>query len=159
MGSTRRPGRQPLPMTDLPDADVEQIQRLDFIKEQKRWQVAKAQQAPEEQYDAVEEDMEGQSDSLSSSAMHTHTWQPEREMSEADYVLAQEQYELDALIASMEEQEKEQPDTSPPHFGSDDEEYDQIFTEWTRDSDFEQQQQQQITMDTSFGDGEEMDMS
>jgi len=51
-------------------------------------------------------------------------------MEEAEYVLAQEEYELQALVAAMEEQENVNDQTSQ-HYGSDDDEYDQIFMECT----------------------------
>jgi hypothetical protein len=45
------------------------------------------------------------------------------EMMEADYVAAQEEYELKTLIASMEQED----DGASQHFGSDDEDYDTLF--------------------------------
>jgi hypothetical protein len=56
--------------------------------------------------------------------------QTEQEMEEADYILAQEEYELQQLIASMEEDQSVLDNTSQ-HYGSDDEDYDQIFMEVT----------------------------
>lgn len=51
-------------------------------------------------------------------------------MTEADYVAAQEEYELQQLIAAMEQQDQEN-DAASQHFGSDDEDYDQLFMECT----------------------------
>ena len=56
--------------------------------------------------------------------------QTEQEMEEADYILAQEEYELQQLIASMEE-DQSVLDNASQHYGSDDEDYDQIFMEVT----------------------------
>jgi hypothetical protein len=54
----------------------------------------------------------------------------EQETEEADYILAQEEYELQQLIASMEEDRSVQ-DNASQHYGSDDDDYDQIFMEVT----------------------------
>jgi hypothetical protein len=120
------------------EARGEQIQQLDFVSERKRWEALKARQAPAEEEDIVEED-----------AMLP------METTEADYVAAQEQYELDQLVAMREEEEKR----SSQHYGSDDEDYDSIFMECAtvadeRDQQQPQSQQQQL----GFGSGGEMDM-
>lgn len=85
---------------------------------------------------------------------------PEQEMTEADYVLAQEEREMQELIASMEEQDASQ------HYGSDDEDYDQLFMEYTDASTMHQQHQQQeeLRQNTNagfvhFSDADAMDMS
>jgi hypothetical protein len=62
--------------------------------------------------------------------------QPAQEMTEADYVAAQEEYELQQLIASME-----QDDGASQHFGSDDEDYDELFMECATTVDQQYQQQ------------------
>ncbi|KAF2441453.1 hypothetical protein P171DRAFT_336224, partial [Karstenula rhodostoma CBS 690.94] len=107
------------------DARGEQIQRLDHISEQKRWEAEKARQALQIHDDRIEEEIEELASSL-----------PEQEMEEADYVLAQEEREMQELIASMEEQDASQ------HYGSDDEDYDQLFMEYTDVSALRQQHQQ-----------------
>lgn len=58
-------------------------------------------------------------------------------MEEADHIFAQEEYELEQLVASMEE-DQGLPDTASQHYGSDDEDYDQIFMECTTAADTEQ---------------------
>lgn len=63
--------------------------------------------------------------------------QTEREMTEAEYVLAQEEYELQALVAAMEEEQGHE-DPASQQYGSDDEDYDRIFEECTTGV-FEQQ--------------------
>jgi hypothetical protein len=81
-------------------------------------------------------------------------------MEEADYVLAQEEREMQELIASMEEQDPSQ------HYGSDDEDYDQLFMECTSVSALrhQHQQRQQPRQDAcasfeNFPDADAMDMS
>ncbi|OAG07444.1 uncharacterized protein CC84DRAFT_1117795, partial [Paraphaeosphaeria sporulosa] len=106
------------------DSRGEQIQRLDHISEQKRWEAEKARQAPQIHDDRIEEEME----ELASL--------PAQEMDEADYVLAQEEREMQELIASMEEQDASQ------HYGSDDEDYDLLFIEYTDVSALQQHHQQ-----------------
>lgn len=78
-------------------------------------------------------------------------------MSEADYVLAQEEYELQQLIAAMEH-EQNQETTSQQHYGSDDEDYDQIFMECAADVDTRYQQQLQAH-DSDCRDVDDMDMT
>lgn len=83
------------------------------------------------------------------------TPQPAQEMSEGDYVAAQEEYELQQLIASME-----QDDAASQHFGSDDEDYDALFMECatTVDQQYQQQPQQSNTMFEAT-DAMDMDMT
>jgi hypothetical protein len=120
------------------EARGEQIQQLDFVSERKRWEALKARQAPPEEEDIVEED----------AMLPT-------EMTEADYVAAQEEYELQQLVAMREEEEKR----SSRHYGSDDEDYDSIFMECaTAGDEWDQQQQQSQQQQLGFGSGEEMDM-
>jgi hypothetical protein len=120
------------------EARGEQIQQLDFVSERKRWEALKARQAPPEEEGIVEED-----------AM------PATEMTEADHVAAQEEYELQQLVAMREEEEKR----SSQHFGSDDEDYDSIFIECaTAGDEWFQQQEQLQEQQLGFGSGGEMDM-
>ncbi|KAF1921692.1 hypothetical protein BDU57DRAFT_510635 [Ampelomyces quisqualis] len=104
----------------------EQIQQLDFVSERKRWEAEKARQAPPEEDEMVDEMVEHM---LLPEWTET-TPQSSQEMTEADYVAAQEEYELQQLIAAMEQHDKEN-DAMSQHFGSDDEDYDQLFMECT----------------------------
>jgi hypothetical protein len=74
-------------------------------------------------------------------------------MTEADYVAAQEEYELQQLIATMEQQEQEN-DAASQHFGSDDEDYDQLFMECAGTIDQQQPQHSEF----GFDDMDAMDM-
>jgi hypothetical protein len=85
-----------------PETNPDQIQQLDFVSERKRWEAEKARQAPPEEDEMVEEDAP-----LPEWTMNTP--QPTQEMTEADYVAAQEEFELQQLIASMEQK------TTPRH--------------------------------------------
>lgn len=78
-------------------------------------------------------------------------------MTEADYVLAQEEYELQQLIASIE-QEQGQDAAPQQHYGSDDEDYDQIFMECAADADSRYQQQLQ-SHDDGYGYVDDIDMT
>lgn len=60
-------------------------------------------------------------------------------MTEADWVAAQEEYELQQLIASMDQEN----DASSQHYGSDDDDYDSIFMECAQVADGSSQQQVQ----------------
>jgi hypothetical protein len=59
------------------------------------------------------------------------------EMSEADYIAAQEEYDLEQLISSMEPGS----DANSQHYSSDDDDYDSIFIECaiTVDENYQQQ--------------------
>lgn len=85
-------------------------------------------------------------------------WTPQssQELTEADYVAAQEEYELQQLIAAMEQQDQEN-DAASQHFGSDDEDYDQLFMECTMASD-QQYQQDASQLGSGYGDVNAMDM-
>jgi hypothetical protein len=78
--------------------------------------------------------------------------QDQPEMTEADYVAAQEEYELQQLIASMEED-----DAASQHFGSDDEDYDELFMECATIRD--QQQEEQSNYGYGGEDAMDMDMT
>ena len=81
-------------------------------------------------------------------------------MTEADYVAAQEEHELQQMIAAMEQQDQEN-DAVSQHFGSDDEDYDSLFMECaTMDGQHYQQQSQLHAHQQHFGleDGGAMDM-
>ncbi|KAF3011258.1 hypothetical protein E8E13_011666 [Curvularia kusanoi] len=132
----------------------DQLQQLDFVSERKRWESKKAQEAPTE--DDVDEELlsDATLPSLSSSAP-----QPELHMTEADYLLAQEEYELQQLIASMEQdQDQDQGSVSQQHFGSDDEDYDQIFMDCATNYDTQHQQQSEFH-NSGNRDVDDMDMT
>lgn len=118
------------------------------MSERKRWEEAKARQAPVEDDDMVEEVIED----APLPQWTNNAPQPAQEMTEADYVAAQEEYELQQLIASME-----QDDAASQHFGSDDEDYDELFMECatTVNQQYQQQPQQSSSM---VADTNDMDM-
>lgn len=74
-------------------------------------------------------------------------------MTEADYIAAQEEYELQQLIASMEQE----PDTRSQHYGSDDEDYDSIFMECAMTQESQHLQHSQ-TAPNGFQSEDQMDM-
>ncbi|KAF2625593.1 hypothetical protein BU25DRAFT_372091 [Macroventuria anomochaeta] len=131
----------------------EQIQQLDFVSERRRWEIKKAQEAPPEEDEIDDELLSDVTLPQSSSSAP----QLEPGMTEADYLLAQEEYELQQLVASME-QEQSQNATPQQHYGSDDEDYDQIFMECTTDVDMRYQQQPQAH-DGGYRDVDDMDMT
>lgn len=64
-----------------------------------------------------------------------------QEMDEVDYILAQEEQAMQELIASMEEEQD-----AEQNYGSDEEDYDQLFQEYTlslQEQSWQQQQHQQ----------------
>ncbi|KAH3969852.1 hypothetical protein HBH64_151750 [Parastagonospora nodorum] len=132
------------------EARGEQIQQLDFVSERKRWEAEKARQAPKEDDNMVEQIIEDAPlpDWTSPLPQSTH------EMIEADYIAAQEEYELQQMIAAMEEQDQEN-DAASQHFGSDDEDYDQLFMDCAVDQQYQHSSQQ---MGASFQDTGAMDM-
>lgn len=75
------------------------------------------------------------------------------EMSEAEYILAQEEYELQQLITSMEQEQE----AASQHFGSDDEDYDSIFMECATMMNHQAQQQSQPA-NIGFYDADAMDV-
>jgi hypothetical protein len=81
--------------------------------------------------------------------------QPTQEITEVDYVAAQEEYELQQYVAAMEQEDHEN-DASSQHFGSDDEDYDQLFMECTMMDNHNFQQQTQSSS-FSFTDIDPMD--
>ncbi|KAH7401561.1 hypothetical protein BKA66DRAFT_508070 [Pyrenochaeta sp. MPI-SDFR-AT-0127] len=113
----------------------DQIQHLDFVSERKRWEAEKAREAPEEE-DIID-------DEVIEDAMlpdfPAHVLHSEQEMIEVDHIAAQEDYELQQLIASMEQE----ADATSQHYGSDDEDYESIFMECATTVDQQYQQQSQ----------------
>ena len=69
-------------------------------------------------------------------------------MDEVDYVLAQEEQEMRELIALMEDE----PDNASQHYGSDDEDYDQLFMEYSSTMQPQPQSQQQNHQQQGFSD-------
>jgi hypothetical protein len=134
------------------DTNNIQIQQLDFVAERKRWEDEKARQAPKEDDAMVEAIIED----APLPDWTVSTPQPTQEMTEADYVAAQEEHELQQLIAAMEEQDREN-DVASQHFGSDDEDYDQLFMDCSMTTD-QQYQQQPHQSSMAFGDSHGMDM-
>jgi hypothetical protein len=127
-----------------------QIQQLDFVSERKRWEAEKARQAPQEN-DEIDEDI---MDDATLPELPTYAPQSDPEMTEADYVAAQEEYELQQLIASMEQES----DTRSQHYGSDDDDYDSIFMECAT-AGHDQYHQSQRAQDVFEGDAMDMDMT
>jgi hypothetical protein len=89
------------------------------------------------------------------STSHNNIPQPGPDMTEADYLLAQEEYELQQLVASMEQEHG----STPQHYGSDDEDYDEIFMECMTSGDqYGQIQQQDANRSSGFAQDTDMDM-
>jgi hypothetical protein len=119
------------------------------VSERKRWEAEKARQAPQEN-DEIDEDI---LDDATLPELPNYAPQSDPDMIEADYVAAQEEYELQQLIASMEQES----DAQSQHYGSDEDDYDSIFMECaTMESD--QYQQQLPRAQDAFKDGDAMDM-
>lgn len=114
----------------------EQLERLDFFSNHKQWEAAKAQEAPQD-YDEVDEAlMEEIASSQQESTSAEHEQQ--QELSEAEWILAQEEQELQELLAAMEAEQPIQDDASQ-HYGSDIDDYDSIFMECAMNSEFQEQ--------------------
>ncbi|KAF2262285.1 hypothetical protein CC78DRAFT_618684 [Lojkania enalia] len=108
----------------------EQIQLLDFMSEQKRWEAEKARQAMQlevNNFDFLEDELENLEGATPSYDLSNASHNEPRD--EAEYI-SQEDQELEAFIAAIEEEEGQQ-EVASQHFGSDDEDYDQIFMEYT----------------------------
>lgn len=131
----------------------EQLQQLDFVSERKRWEDKKAQEAPPEEQEIDDEDF---GDTMLPQPPLS-TPQFEHGLTEADYLLAQEEYDLQQLIASMEA-EQSQGTIPQQHYGSDDEDFDQIFMECATKSDANYQPQSQ-NEEGAYRDVDDMDMT
>ncbi|KAJ4983580.1 hypothetical protein SVAN01_10899 [Stagonosporopsis vannaccii] len=128
----------------------EQLQQLDFVSERKRWENQKAQEAPPE-----EDEIDDGIPSDTTLPISAPLFDPE--MTEAEHLLAQEEYELQQLVASVESEQNWE--TLPQqHYGSDDEDYDQIFMECATDMDTGHQQEAQHT-ERIYEDVDDMDMT
>ncbi|KAF2002689.1 hypothetical protein P154DRAFT_520803 [Amniculicola lignicola CBS 123094] len=130
----------------------DQLQRLDFISDQKRWEARKERQAPTEPEQNYFDENDFAGPSMSYNANIDTQMEPSAE--EAEYILQQEQQELEALIALMEE-EQTQGDQASQHYGSDDDDYDQIFMECVGGIDMQGSSGQ----DTAFVEEDAMDTS
>jgi hypothetical protein len=120
------------------------------VSERKRWEAEKARQAQKEDDEMIE-------DVIEDAPLPDWTIpmpQPTQEMTEVDYLAAQEEYELQQLIAAMEDQEN---DATSQHFGSDDEDYDQLFMDCATTVDQQYQQQPQY-LEVGSTDSNAMDM-
>jgi hypothetical protein len=129
---------------------VSKIQQLDFVAERKRWEADKARQAPPED-DNVDEDV---LEDMDLPEILTTT-QSDQAMSEVDYIAAQEEYELQQLITSMEQES----DLHSQHYGSDDEDYDSIFMECAASFESKAQQSQHAGLDFEQAESMDMDMT
>lgn len=108
------------------------------MSERKRWENKKAQEAPPEEEEIDDEILSDATLPQFSSSVSRF----EPDMTEAEYLLAQEEYELQQLISSMESEQVRE--TGPQqHYGSDDEDYDHIFMECAKivDTGYRQQSQ------------------
>lgn len=133
---------------------------LDHAKQQRRWEEELERSAPtaalsDEDEDADEEhdeDIENRDPMFGSSQVMTTTstgvprafgnhvrsaplqpvWSHQSSEAEVEAVAQQEGEELDALLAMMEEEDERRANEDPAgqHYGSDDDEYDNIFLEY-----------------------------
>nr|OQO24477.1 hypothetical protein B0A51_07207 [Rachicladosporium sp. CCFEE 5018] len=131
------------------------IQRLEFVREQKRWEAEQAQSAPVETMEESDEDLMGwEADDQAPRPsldlpmytnagpnFHVPTSSPE---AEAEMIAMREQEELDALLDFLPEQNIHHPTENPDHpsggdemmsehFGSDDEGFDEMFDDFVLD--------------------------
>lgn len=109
-----------------------QIMKSDYVAERKRWEAEQARAAPNP--DEPSEDLEyGEeyNDLPIWSSQQTEARRSSQPEEEAEAVIQQENEELDAMISMMEEQGQtsQTSSTGSPGFGSDDEDYDIIFSE------------------------------
>ncbi|RMZ66279.1 hypothetical protein GMOD_00005367 [Pyrenophora seminiperda CCB06] len=149
------------------EARGEQIQQLDFVAERRRWEAEKARQAPRENEEDgfIEEEvlLEDADDAAAAAGGLPHQQHAplfEAGMTEADWVAAQEEYEVQQLVASME-QESHGPSSPSQHYGSDDDDYDAIFMECAMgvgNEPFQHQHQHQQQAQAAFDTDMDMDM-
>jgi len=111
--------------------------RLDFVARRKRWEAQQARAAPKLD-GAVDEDEEIEGSACDGQQHHTQTmsqgfdqqsWDQERE---AEVVRQQEERELEALIALMEEEDSMREEEGMQHYGSDEEDYDSLFMDYVQ---------------------------
>jgi hypothetical protein len=113
--------------------------RLDYLKEQRRWEAEQVRSAPSVHPEFAEAEEASEYDLPTYSSQMA--WDPQSQSDypldpEADAILQQENEELEALVALMQEDEhrhnqqfnnQEAHDDRSSAFGSDDDEYDNIF--------------------------------
>ncbi|OCL02586.1 hypothetical protein AOQ84DRAFT_304443 [Glonium stellatum] len=111
----------------------DQILQLDFISRQRRWEAAKAHQAP-----SLDVDLDDYVRDIPLSNGQEIAWSQTRQANstethmgprEVDMILEQEDRELDALISLMDETRNHE-DSLLQHYGSDEEDYDTLFREY-----------------------------
>lgn len=150
--------------------------RLDFVQRQKRWEAEQARAAPLLPSDGPEEEEEDDFSQMIFSGNATQTslpsiqWQATPE--EADHIAQMEDEELEALLSFLPGEEislpqqhshqsiqEQQPDEQmSEHFGSDDDDYDSLFSDFINAEAHEMaEQSNQIQAPVSSGDA--MDMS
>ncbi|KAK8224593.1 hypothetical protein HDK90DRAFT_528660 [Phyllosticta capitalensis] len=148
-------------------ARSDQILRLDYVQRQRRWEAEQARRAPapveppsdeDEEEEDNDHDMDEQDAVVGSSqasewAFRNASSQQSLEQ-EAEMLAQQEDAELEALLANMEEDEGR--DDDGPTFASDDDEYDTIFDECMSAIPANGQLRQS---DTSQNHDDDMDMS
>lgn len=153
------------------------MQRLEFYRQQRAWEAEQSRAAPDLRWDVPDEEFEEFQDdvaelpasSWTGSAMQfSQPPRPSQPQDEVDEVMAREDEELAALLENMPEDSMQgtgfDGDGASELFGSDDEDYDALFSELiergrfgTEQQQGQQQQQQQFTTDVEGG--EAMDMS
>ncbi|KAI5197251.1 hypothetical protein E4T39_07430 [Aureobasidium subglaciale] len=121
------------------DSRIDDMARLDYLKEKRRWEAEQVRSAPPLYPDFSEAEEVSYYDLptySSQMAMDAHSQSDYPLDSEADAILQQEDEEMEALITLMQEDEnrrhqqsnsQEVNDDRSSAFGSDDEEYDTIF--------------------------------
>ncbi|KAH0365204.1 hypothetical protein KCU65_g6256, partial [Aureobasidium melanogenum] len=116
------------------DSRIDDMARLDYLKEKRRWEAEQVRSAPQLHPDFAEAEESSEYDLPTYSSQMA--WDPQSQSDypldpEADAILQQENEELEALVALMQEDENRQNqeahDDRSSAFGSDDDEYDNIF--------------------------------
>ncbi|KAG9613933.1 hypothetical protein KCV04_g16676, partial [Aureobasidium melanogenum] len=121
------------------DSRIDDMARLDYLKEKRRWEAEQVRSAPSLHPDFAEAEEASEYDLPTYSSQMA--WDPQSQFEhpldpEADAILQQENEELEALVALMQEDEncqnqqfnsQEAHDDRSSVFGSDDDEYDNIF--------------------------------
>ncbi|KAG9673072.1 hypothetical protein KCU99_g7568, partial [Aureobasidium melanogenum] len=121
------------------DSRIDDMARLDYLKEKRRWEAEQVRSAPSLHPDFAEAEEASEYDLPTYSSQMA--WDSQSHFDypldpEADAILQQENEELEALVALMQEDENRQnqqfnnqeaQDDRSSAFGSDDDEYDNIF--------------------------------
>ncbi|KAH0337170.1 hypothetical protein KCU81_g8230, partial [Aureobasidium melanogenum] len=121
------------------DSRIDDMARLDYLKEKRRWEAEQVRSAPQLHPDFAEAEEASEYDLPTYNSQTA--WDPQSRFDypldpEADAILQQENEELEALVALMQEDEQRQNQQSNSQeayddrssaFGSDDDEYDNIF--------------------------------